>query len=442
SSALTVWRAACGRAEIQLQVATTLPAYLGTHLFATMADNDDEARSLQEHRLRSLKILFVARMGQLYMNYLLNTSISIAEGFYDRVPYHTSILTGEAWILELLLGHPERIRSELGMYRPVFEALVLKLRDLGHRDSRHVKLEEQVAIFLYMAVTGITAHHAVYFKKMLFIFSEPPFYANNVSLPSELDATPSEIADNPRFMPYFQHILGALDGSHFPWAPPAAEHSLNRDRKGQLTQNCLVACSFNLLFTYFTSGYEGSTSDAASFSMHVFTTFGFHKENVGLRMQDLDHCRTEDIVIIWWNGARVSEDLFAKRNYSICDMPLHEMPLSASLVFSKTVSLDIQARIPPALASIQNFIRRHGMSDRETILELQREIEAEIAALTMDQLGDLADGPTSPAEKAEGDLRRDQIATAMWNDYLVIIQARGLMEARDDEVGQLSVPAE
>ncbi|OBZ73125.1 hypothetical protein A0H81_07282 [Grifola frondosa] len=90
------------------------------------------------------------------------------------------------------------------------------------------------------------------------------------------------------------------------------------------------------------------------------------------------------------------------------------------------------------------------MSDRETILELQqetilelqREIEAEIAALTMDQLGDLADGPTSPAEKAEGDLRRDQITTAMWNDYLVIIQARGLMEARDDEVGQLSVPAE
>ena len=74
-------------------------------------------------------------------------------------PYHTSILTGQGWVDELLGGHPERIRTELGMHKDIFLALVSKLRDLGHTDSKYVSLEEQVAIFLYASVTGLTVRH-------------------------------------------------------------------------------------------------------------------------------------------------------------------------------------------------------------------------------------------------------------------------------------------
>ncbi|KAG2075559.1 hypothetical protein BDR04DRAFT_1005396, partial [Suillus decipiens] len=31
--------------------------------------------------------------------------------------YHTSILFGFAWVHELLNGHPERIKNELGMWK-------------------------------------------------------------------------------------------------------------------------------------------------------------------------------------------------------------------------------------------------------------------------------------------------------------------------------------
>ena len=34
------------------------------------------------------------------------------------------------------------------------------------------------------------------------------------------------------------------------------------NRKGFLSQNCLFACSFNMLFTYALCGWEGSASDA------------------------------------------------------------------------------------------------------------------------------------------------------------------------------------
>lgn len=76
-----------------------------------------------------------------------------------RIPYHTSALTGAMWVNELLTGHPGRFRTELGVHRSTFILLVKAMQKLGLQSSRHVSIEEQVAIFLYTAVTGITCVH-------------------------------------------------------------------------------------------------------------------------------------------------------------------------------------------------------------------------------------------------------------------------------------------
>ena len=73
-----------------------------------------------------------------------------------RLPYHTSILTGEGWVMELLAGHPQCIHTELGVSHEIFIAL---LHHIGHTDSKFVSLEEQLAIFLYESVTGLTVQH-------------------------------------------------------------------------------------------------------------------------------------------------------------------------------------------------------------------------------------------------------------------------------------------
>lgn len=75
-------------------------------------------------------------------------------------PYHTSALTGHAWVLELIAGHPDRIRCELGVSLEVFLALLEELQSFGHTRSKYVTLEEQLAIFLHMSVTGATVRHA------------------------------------------------------------------------------------------------------------------------------------------------------------------------------------------------------------------------------------------------------------------------------------------
>ena len=85
--------------------------------------------------------------------------MAYASPFYDKERYHTSALSGVAWVEELMEGHPERIRCELGVHLHVFELLLRVLRKLGHKDSKHVPLHEQLAIFLYTCVTGLGTRH-------------------------------------------------------------------------------------------------------------------------------------------------------------------------------------------------------------------------------------------------------------------------------------------
>jgi hypothetical protein len=97
---------------------------------------------------------------------------------------------------------------------------------------------------------------------MLFIFSSPPFYSKYVQLAVANDPASSKIRNNPKFWPFFKDALGAIDGSHIPCSCPARERGAYRNRKGFISQNCLFTCSFDLLFTYTYTGWEGSATDA------------------------------------------------------------------------------------------------------------------------------------------------------------------------------------
>jgi hypothetical protein len=58
-------------------------------------------------------------------------------------------------VQKLINGHPEHIKAELGMHVHVFCNLVIALSKLsGLFRTKHVTLKEQLAIFLYAAVTG------------------------------------------------------------------------------------------------------------------------------------------------------------------------------------------------------------------------------------------------------------------------------------------------
>jgi hypothetical protein len=81
--------------------------------------------------------------------------------------------------------------------------------------------------------------------------------------------------------------------------------------------------------------------------------------------------------------------------------------------------MSIQARIPPALCAIHNFIRIHDPT------EIEEFADEDFIDLDPGELrGDLAEGPADRTERQQATEDRDNIAAAMWGDYIQICQAR------------------
>ena len=170
------------------------------------------------------------------------------------------------WVQELIAGHPKRIKTELGMRRNIFLQFVQTLVLLGLKPGRYVSYEEQAVIYLYACVTGLSTRRlgerfqrsndtiSHYFCAVLSILSSSPFYGNYVCLPLATFPTPPEIRSNPKFFPFFEGAIGAVDGTHIACCPSISERELSRNRKEWLSQNCLACCSFNMQFQYILSG--------------------------------------------------------------------------------------------------------------------------------------------------------------------------------------------
>lgn len=93
-------------------------------------------------------------------------------------------------------------------------------------------------------------------------------------------------------------------------------------------------------------------------------------------------------------------------------------------------AIEIQARIPCALAALHNFIREND----EDILDFEDALaDEEGHGGTMDP-----DEDASSQEAADDDepsALRDSIADAMWAEYITICEERGLMDEEEDDLG-------
>uniref|UniRef100_A0A803N7P5 DDE Tnp4 domain-containing protein n=1 Tax=Chenopodium quinoa TaxID=63459 RepID=A0A803N7P5_CHEQI len=71
-----------------------------------------------------------------------------------------------------------------------------------------------------------------------------------------------EIHNNPRFFPWFEDFIGAIDGTHVRASVPIEIQDRFRGRKGGTTQNLLTIVDFDTKFTYVLAGWEGSAHDS------------------------------------------------------------------------------------------------------------------------------------------------------------------------------------
>ncbi|KAJ6494488.1 hypothetical protein C8R45DRAFT_769106, partial [Mycena sanguinolenta] len=65
------------------------------------------------------------------------------------IPRHTSILTGQDWLDELINSHPDRCLDQLGMYAAALLLCWEFKKNGGLGDSCRITSQEQAAIFMY-----------------------------------------------------------------------------------------------------------------------------------------------------------------------------------------------------------------------------------------------------------------------------------------------------
>ena len=86
------------------------------------------------------------------------TVVTMSRSVSDPIPMRTSMLTGRLWLNELLEGHPTRFQEQMGMVHHVFHQLSNELQmHCGLSDTKYVTADEQLAIYLHLAQTGLSS---------------------------------------------------------------------------------------------------------------------------------------------------------------------------------------------------------------------------------------------------------------------------------------------
>ncbi|KAF7367159.1 Transposon en spm sub-class [Mycena sanguinolenta] len=205
----------------------------------------------------------------------------------DPIPYHTSILSGQGWVDELYNGHPNRINTEFGVRRHIFNILIAELRWLGYGQSRYVSLEEKLR--------------------------DIPLYVHLWNLPTANTPLPQRFMDNPLLFPFFENALGGIDGTHIPSWPSKEDRQLQRDRKGQVSQNVLCCCSFDMRFQYAVTGYDGSAADATMFSQSRMEDFRIPEGKYYLADAGFPNCKA---LLVPYRGVRYHLNEWLRSNQS------------------------------------------------------------------------------------------------------------------------------
>jgi len=177
-------------------------------------------------------------------------------------PKRTAFLKGATYIEELLAaGHNGRIQEVLRMRLKPFKVLCnIMRRDGLLSDTRHISIEESLAMFSHVVGRGTTfrdveeryqhsgatvfRHFRAVLKGLLALV---PRY---IKLPSAMEI-PTVISSSSKNYPFFKDCIGAVDGTHIAAKVPVEETVSFRNRKGFLSQNVMACCDLdNLVFTY------------------------------------------------------------------------------------------------------------------------------------------------------------------------------------------------
>ncbi|KAL6502688.1 hypothetical protein OROHE_024341 [Orobanche hederae] len=380
--------------------------------------------------------------------------VAAAAGYHyymsiTRQPARSLSPKGSGFMNEVLhLGNDDRCREMLRMDKHVFHKLSGTLRQKGMlRDTAGVMIEEQLAIFLN--IVGHNERNRVIQERFQHSGETISRHFNNVlkaikSLSHEFLqppplTTPSEILTNNRFYPYFEDCIGVIDSLHIPAHVPAKDQSRFRNRRGVLSQNVLVACTFDLHFIYVYPGWEGSAADSRVLRAALSDPDqNFPRVTQGkYYLVDLGYDNMDGFIAPYegvryhlheYRGAnllpRNAKELFNHRHSSLSSVIRKSFNVLKErfpiLKLAPQYAFHTQRDIVVAACVIHNHIRREEKNDwLFSSIEGGGMTEEESTGLDEhNNTSDLQSDFSIHEQEMMASSLRDSIGAAMWNDFM------------------------
>ena len=195
----------------------------------------------------------------------------------SRIPRHNSSLSGQQYTAELLASPSAvRIRECLHMSLEVFQLICDRLREKNLlQDTRYTTVEHQLHIFLHITTSGasnlVAQERFMHSSETISRLFKKVLHAINMLAPeymrmpspsnTNLHLISPEIANSPKFFPFFKNCIGAIDGSLIPVRVGQNIAPSHRTRKGFTAHNVFIACSFDCTIQFSLAGWEGSAHD-------------------------------------------------------------------------------------------------------------------------------------------------------------------------------------
>jgi len=313
----------------------------------------------------------------------------------------------------------------------------------GRLPGKGVSIEEKLAMFLYNVSNGVSnratqehfqrSGHTVSRCFHQVLDALLILHKQVVKLPGATQPLDPRIADDEKYFPYFQDCIGALDGTHVDAFIQSEAQPPYRNRKGDLTQNVLGVCTFDLQFSFVYAGWEGSAHDTRVLD-DAFLRGEFSVPPGKYYLGDAGYPNKAPCLMPY-RGVRYhlreqalasqrpsnSKDLFNHRHSSLrnaVERIFGVLKRRFQCLASKPqeFSFQTQVKLVYALTALHNFIRSH-----EVIDPFEQEERAMAQAQPPDSgvQSDVVNEVTPQMETF-----RDRIAGQMWTDYQQILAQR------------------
>ena len=195
--------------------------------------------------------------------------------YMNKSKYRVPTESGYEWVMRTLANKTSCFNM-FRMSRCVFDKLhSLLVESYGLKSTKRMSSMEALGLFLWICGSPQSVRQAedrftrsleIVCRKFDKVLHSVSKLVADIIRPVDLEfKNVHPRLQSPRFSPFFDNCIGAIDGTHVPVVVPNSKVVQHMGRHEYTSQNVMAICDFDMRFTFVVTGWPGSVHDMRVF---------------------------------------------------------------------------------------------------------------------------------------------------------------------------------